>query len=117
MSLRELLIDWLTSSRYVRWLEARHIEQRQDYTERLAEKDRRISELKTEVVGLKLENDRLRKVVPSPLRSLGVVKKDKPPVVPAFEPPLDWAAELEAAYKEEASKDDAAPAAATDSGR
>jgi hypothetical protein len=46
MSIRELIIDWLTASRYVKWLEARHIEQRQDYTERLAEKDAQIKLLR-----------------------------------------------------------------------
>lgn len=110
MTIRELIIDWLTASRYVKWLEARHQEQRQDYTERLAEKDTRIHELRTENAGLKLECDRMRLVL-MPLGSpSGAIYADrfkgqpKPPIAgPAFEPVGDWAAELEAIYQKEAN--------------
>jgi len=108
LSIRELIIDWLTSSRYVRWLETRHTEQRQDYIERLAEKDSRIRELRTEVAGLKLECDRMRLVL-MPLGSpVGAAYAErfngqpKPPIdMPAFDGPLDWNAELNKMLKED----------------
>ena len=108
MNLRDIFIDWLTSSRYVRWLEARHIEQRQDYTGRLAEKDARIQELKTELAGMRIECDRMRLVL-MPLGSpagamyaarFAGVKQERPPV-PAFDGPLDWQAELKEMIKQE----------------
>ena len=109
MTLRELIIDWLTASRYVKWLETRHAEQRQDYTERLAEKDALNFQLRTEIAGLKLECDRMRLVL-MPLGSpSGAIYAEKfhsqpKPAVdrPAFEPVGDWAAELEEIYKKEA---------------
>jgi hypothetical protein len=94
MSVREVFIDWLTGSRYVRSLESRIVEQRQDWTERLAEKDERIRELRTEVAGLKLECDRMRVVIAP--RFAGV---RKPPVVPEFTGALDWQAELQEMLK------------------
>jgi hypothetical protein len=110
LTLRELIIDWLTASRYVKWLEARHIESRQDHTERLAEKDAIIFNQRIEIAGLKLECDRMRLVL-MPLGSpSGAIYADrfkgqpKPPVNgPVFEPVGDWAAELEAIYQKESS--------------
>lgn len=109
MTLRELIIDWLTSSRYVRWLEARHIEQRQDYTERLAEKDAQIKQLRVELAGQKLECDRMRSVLmpfgsPAGAAYTQQFTTDaKPPVVPEFEGPDDWQAELNKLYQKEQS--------------
>jgi hypothetical protein len=109
MSLRELLVDWLTASRYIKWLEARHQEQRQDYTERLLEKDNRIKELKTEMAAMRLESDRMRLIL-MPLgspagaayaASFNGSNQHRPPVVPAFDGPDDWQAELQKAIKED----------------
>ena len=123
MSFRDVLIDWLTASRYVKWLEARHMEQRQDYTERLLEKDNQIKILRTEVAALKLECDRMRSVL---FGSQGgaIYPVTKPPVVPDFAGPDDWQRELQKAVEEqqhgtheqrrpevlEPSPDDGAPA-------
>ena len=107
MTLRELIIDWLTSSRYVKWLETRHQEQRQDYTERLSEKDSQIKQLRVELAGTKLECDRMRAVLMpfgSPSGSAYAQKFEitaTPPVVPAFDGPDDWQAELNKMYEKE----------------
>ena len=107
MTLRELIIDWLTSSRYVKWLETRHQEQRQDYTERLSEKDSQIKHLRVELAGTKLECDRMRAVLMpfgSPSGSAYAQKFEitaTPPVVPAFDGPDDWQAELNKMYEKE----------------
>jgi hypothetical protein len=107
LTLRELIIDWLTSSRYVKWLETRHQEQRQDYTERLSEKDSQIKQLRVELAGTKLECDRMRAVLMpfgSPSGSAYAQKFEitaTPPVVPAFDGPDDWQAELNKMYEKE----------------
>lgn len=107
MTLRELIIDWLTSSRYVKWLEMEHQEQRQDYTEWLAEKDSQIKHLRVELAGAKLECDRMRAVLMpfgSPSGSAYAQKFEitaTPPVVPAFDGPDDWQAELNKMYEKE----------------
>ena len=107
MTLRELVIDWLTSSRYVKWLETRHQEQRQDYTERLTEKDSLIKQLRVELAGTKLECDRMRAVLMpfgSPAGAAFAQQYqtgNKPPVVPAFDGPDDWQAELNKMYEKE----------------
>ena len=107
MTLRELFINWLTASRFIRSLEARHHEQRQDFTERLAEKDLLIRLLRGENQSLKLECDRMRAVLMqfgSPAGSAYSQRYDehkKPPVVPAFSGPDDWQAELNKMYQEE----------------
>ena len=107
MTLRELVIDWLTSSRYVKWLETRHQEQRQDYTERLAEKDSQIKHLRIELAGTKLECDRMRAVLMpfgSPAGAAFAQQyqtSNKPPVIPAFDGPDDWQAELNKMYEKE----------------
>jgi hypothetical protein len=107
MTLRELIIDWLTSSRYVKWLETQHQEQRQDYTERLSEKDSQIKHLRVELAGTKLECDRMRAVLMpfgSPSGSAYAQKFEitaTPPVVPAFDGPDDWQAELNKMYEKE----------------
>lgn len=105
MTLRELFINWLTASRFIKSLEQRIAEQRQDYTERLLEKDALIRLLRTEAASLKVDNDRLRAVV-MPTSPLGAAYMQnlntvKPPVVPAFSGPDDWQAELNKLYREE----------------
>ena len=102
MSLRDVVIDWLTASRYIKSLKARYIEQRQDYTERLAEKYARIRQLETECAGLKLECDRMRMVL-LPLGSeAGLAYAERfngykrpETIVPEFDGPLDWQSEVQ----------------------
>lgn len=107
MTLRELFINWLTASRFIRSLEARLVEQRQDYTERLGEKDARIKELKAELATLKIECDRMRTVLlpfGSPQGAMYAQRYDaqpKPAVVPEFAGPDDWQAELAKVIEEE----------------
>ena len=109
MSVREIIIDWLTASRFIKSLEARIVEQRQDYTERLAEKDSQIKHLRIELAGTKLECDRMRAVLMpfgSPSGSAYAQKFEitaTPPVVPAFDGPDDWQAELNKMYEKEQS--------------
>lgn len=111
MTLRELIIDWLTESRYIRALERQHAEYRQDMTERLAEKDARIKELRTELAGLKMECDRMRlAMLPlgSPVGKMyaaAVQPQLRPPLTPKFDGPLDWTAELAAVLKQEEEQD------------
>ena len=107
MTLRELFINWLTVSRFIVSLETRIAEQRNDFQERLGEKDAQIRLLRTEVATLKLECDRMR-VVLMPFGSpAGAVYAQqfqtgtKPPPVPAFDGPDDWSAELQKLYQEE----------------
>lgn len=105
--MRELLINWLTASRFIRSLEARLVEQRQDYTERLGEKDSRIKELKSELATLKIECDRMRTVLMpfgSPQGAMYAQRFDtqpKPALVPEFTGPDDWQAELAKVIEEE----------------
>lgn len=107
MSIRELLIDWLTSSRYISWLEARHQEQRQDFTVRLGEKDAIIQSLRSEKAALQMECHQMRSVLLPYGSSAGAefVQKygspSKPPVVPAFDGPDDWQSELQRVLREE----------------
>lgn len=108
MTLRELFINWLTGSRFILSLEQRIAEQRQDYTERLAEKDAQIKQLRVEFAGMKIECDRMRSVLMpfgSPAGAVYAqsypVKRDKPAVTPAFAGPDDWQAELNKLYREE----------------
>jgi hypothetical protein len=109
MTLRELFIDWLTASRFIKSLEARIIEQRMDYTDRLSEKDNQIKQLRVELAGAKLECDRMRAVLMPFGSSAGAAfaqqyqTGNKPPVVPAFEGPDDWQAELNKIYEKEQS--------------
>ena len=109
MTLRELFIDWVTSSRYIAWLEDRHQEQRQLYTQWLSEKDNQIKLLRIELAGPKLECDRMRSVLMpfgSPVGAAFAQQYQtgtKPPVVPAFDGPDDWQAELNKIYEKEQS--------------
>ncbi len=110
MTLRELLINWLTGSRFIESLEARYQEQRQLYTQWLAEKDALIRTLRTDSASLRLECDRMRAVLMpfgSPAGAAYAQQyqtSNKPPVVPAFSGPDDWSAELNKLYEKE-SKD------------
>ena len=110
MTLRELLISWLTASRFIRSLEARIVEQRQDMTDRLAEKDAHIKQLRVELAGSRLECDRRRAVLMPFGSPAGAAyaqqyqSGSKPPVVPEFTGPDDWSAELNKLYEKE-SKD------------
>jgi hypothetical protein len=113
LTIREHIIDWLTSSRYIRTLEARHQEQRQDYTERLSEKDNQIKQLRIELAGSKLECDRMRSVLmpfgsPAGAAFAQQQSSTKPPMVPAFEGPDDWQAELNKLYKQAEAENDEA---------
>lgn len=101
MTLRELFINWLTGSRFILSLESRLAEQRQDFTERLGEKNRRIQQLETEVVAIKIECDRMRGIL-APVsfrREVSQRPENRPALVPAF--PLDWQAELNRLMQEE----------------
>jgi len=78
-----------------------HEAQRQDWAERLFEKEKRINELRTELAGLKIEADRMRLVLMplgSPAGALYAQRFDhdrKPQAeVPEFDGPLDWASEM-----------------------
>ena len=93
MTLRELFIQWLTASRFIESLEARISEQRQLYTQWLAEKDAQIKQLRTEIAAM-------RQFVPSLMPSLPAVPI-VPPVVPDFSGPDDWQAELNKIYHQE----------------
>jgi hypothetical protein len=105
MTIRELIIDWLTASRYVKWLEARHIEQRQDYTSHLAEKDNQIKHLRIELATVRYECDRMRTMLmPLPGEAQVKMQQASPiPSVPAFNGISmdDWQAELNKLYMEE----------------
>jgi hypothetical protein len=109
MTLRELFINWLTASRFIKSLEARIVEQRMDYTELLADKQNQIKLLRIELAGTKLECDRMRAVLMpfgSPAGAAFAQQYqtgNKPPVVPAFEGPDDWQAELNKIYEKEQS--------------
>ena len=107
MTLRELFIDWLTASRFIQALEARIVEQRQDFTEIIADKNNQIKLLRIEIAGLKLECDRMRTVLMpfgSPAGAAYAQQYqtgNKPPVVPEFNGPDDWQAELNKLYEKE----------------
>ena len=107
MNFRELFINWLTASRFIKSLEARIIEQRQDYTEILADKQNQIKLLRIELTGAKLECDRMRAVLMPFGSAAGAVfaqqyqTGNKPLVVPAFDGPDDWQAELNKIYEKE----------------
>ena len=106
MTIRELIINWLTASRFIESLEARHIEQRQDYTARLADKDTQIKQLRIELAVAKLECDRMRAVLmpfgsPSGAAYAQTFQDSKQPVVPAFAGLDDWQAELSKMYQAE----------------
>lgn len=107
MTLRELFIQWLTASRFIQSLETRIAEQRNDFQERLGEKDALIRLLRTECASLKLECDRMRTVL-LPTTPLGAAyahrfdaSPQKPPQAPAFSGPDDWQAELNKMYAKE----------------
>lgn len=108
MTLRELFINWLTASRFIQSLEARIVEQRQDYTERLGEKDSQIKDLRIQLAGLKIECDRMRAVLmpfgsPSGAAYSQRYETQKPAVTPAFSGPDDWQAELNRMYEGESN--------------
>src|ERR1700749_3645665 len=104
MKIRELFIDWLTSSRYIRHLEMSSATMRQDFQERLQEKDAIIAALRTELAAEKLESDRMRLIL-MPLGSVpgaayAAQYNQKPPVPkqPEFAEPAiasGWEAELQ----------------------
>ena len=76
-------------------------------TERLSEKDSQIKQLRVELAGSKLECDRMRAVLmpfgsPSGAAYAQQYQAgNKPPVVPAFDGPDDWQAELNKLYAKE----------------
>ena len=108
MTFREFL-DWLTTSRHTRSLEAQLVTQRQDFLTRLAEKDTIIQELSARLSAERLECDRMRMVL-MPLSSgagamyaarFAGVKQEKPPTAKAPNGTLDWPGELERLLKME----------------
>lgn len=107
MTLRELFINWLTASRFIRSLETRIAELRQDMTERLAEKDAQIKLLRGENAALKFECDRMRTVLMPFGSPAGAAYAQqyaspvKPPPVPVFDGPDSWDAELNKLYEKE----------------
>ena len=107
MNLREVFINWLTASRFIRSLESRIAEQRMDYTERLSDKDAQIRQLRTDLATAKLECDRMRAVImpfASPAGQEYARRFDvaqKPAIVPAFNGPDSWDAELNKMYQQE----------------
>jgi HPt (histidine-containing phosphotransfer) domain-containing protein len=106
VSLSRWLSDVLTASRYCHSLEQRLIQERQDFTERLGEKDARIKELRTELAGAKLEGDRMRLALMPLASPAGAMyaeqaNKPRPPVIPAFSGSQDWQSELRQLIEEE----------------
>jgi len=85
-----------------------HEAQRQEWMERLLEKDKRINELRTELAALKIDADRMRLVL-MPLGSAAGAMyaqrfdgEQKPQtVVPEFDGPLAWNDELSRLMKQE----------------
>jgi hypothetical protein len=108
MTLRELFINWLTASRFIKTLEMNAMVQRSDFLDRLLEKDGLIKQLRAELAASKLECDRMRTVL-MPYASPGGaefarrfdVHQVKPAVVPQFSGPDDWQAELNKMYQQE----------------
>lgn len=104
MTIRELIVDWLTASRYVKWLESRHDEQRGDYERRLAEK-------RLEIVALKLEYERMRLVLlpfgsqagADYAKKFGPSSERKPSEVLEFRGPIDWPGQLKQMLEEESN--------------
>jgi hypothetical protein len=106
LSIREFFVDWLTASRYVKWLESRYHEQKQVYTQWLGEKDAQIKQLRLELLSAKADGDRMRAVLMPYASPLGAVysqqqNTSKPPVVPTFSGPDDWQSELNKLYEQE----------------
>ena len=112
MKLKELIIDWLTESRYIRALEKHLDTQRSDFLVRLAEKDTLLRGLRIEFATMKAENERMRLVLMPLGSSAGQVYSAKfqsgvgtVPVLEkkdtTFEGPLDWQGELNKMLQEE----------------
>ena len=101
MSFREILIDWLTSSRYIKSLESARIEQRQLYESLLADKAEQIKNLRIQVAGLDAECRQLRAELNPKLRQYLGKQEQKPQVKPEFNSPLDWQAEVQRIAKEQ----------------
>jgi hypothetical protein len=98
LNLRELFIQWLTASRFIQSLETRIHEQRQDFTERLADKDAQIKQLRIDLATMKMERDRASAALP---QGLNLAPRPAPPVLPAFTGPDSWDAELNRLYEEQ----------------
>lgn len=106
MSIREIFIDWLTSSRYIKSLESARIEQRQLYESLLADKAEQIKNLRIQVAGLDAECRQLREPWFASNRAIypgRLVRptEPKPPVTPAFNTPSDWQSEVARIAKEQ----------------
>ena len=101
MTLRELFIDWLTSSRYIKSLESARIEQRQLYESLLADKSEQIKSLRIQVAGLDAECRQLRGELNPKLRQYVGRQEQKPQVKPEFAAPVDWQAEVQRIAKEQ----------------
>jgi len=109
LSLREIFIDWLTSSRYVEYLEKSGDQLRDDFSARLSEKDVLIRSLRIELAAVRSENERMRLVLMplgSPAGALYAAKFQAQPASQA-QPTLaaqearDWQGELSKMLKEE----------------
>lgn len=96
MKLKELFIEWLTESRYIRALESFRAEQKADFNAMLADKNGQIRALRAELEAVKSECERLRN--PSRLYQ-GVTPR--PPSPPAVDLPQDWQGELNRMLQEE----------------
>jgi len=103
VSIRELFIDWLTSSRFIKSLEAANIQQRQLYESLLADKAEQIKNLRIQVAGLDAECRQLRaELNPRFAKNQYLGKQEqKPQVKPEFNSPLDWQAEVQRIAKEQ----------------
>ena len=101
MSIREILIDWLTSSRYIKSLESARIEQRQLYESLLADKAEQIKSLRIQVAGLDAECRQLRGELNPKLRQYVGRQEQKPAPKPEFNAPLSWEAEVQRIAKEQ----------------
>lgn len=101
MKLKELFIDWLTESRYIKTLERHSAEIRADFTHRLSEKDTLIRMQRIEIALLKQDNEQMRLVL-MPLGSpAGKLFADKFQNAPTAPVPQDWQAELNKMLEEE----------------
>lgn len=114
MNLRELFIQWLTGSQYLRHLEEELSTLRMDFSQRLNEKDIYIKSLRVELAGVKQEAERMRLVLMplgSPAGQMYAAKFQTGPVksdigVQGSSPirsdmALDWQGELNQMLKEE----------------
>jgi hypothetical protein len=106
MTVRELFINWLTASRFIKTLEMNVMVQRSDFLDRLLEKDGLIKQLRAELAASKLECDRMRTVLMVPWATPSARElRQSQAVVPEFSGPDDWMAELNKAIRQQEEAD------------